>query len=249
MNRPGWLKRIAAALIVLLAGPALVAAFGPVSLSGDWRTADRSRSGLAPDPAHTPEAVVQVYAARAFHWRGIFGVHTWIATKPRGAPHYTVHEVLGWRARHGGNAVASRPGTPDRNWFGSRPEVLRELRGAEAEALIPRIEAAVASYPHPRRYVLWPGPNSNTFVAHVARRVPGLAVDLPPTAIGKDYLAGGGVLDRAPSNTGWQLSLFGLLGVTLALEEGVELNVLGLALGVDPLDLALRLPGLGRVGL
>ena len=35
----------------------------------DWRTASREPAGLAPDPATTQEAVVQVYAARAVRWR------------------------------------------------------------------------------------------------------------------------------------------------------------------------------------
>ena len=36
---------------------------------------------------------------------------------------------------------------------------------------------------------------------------------------------------------------------TYQVEEGLEFNFLGLAFGVDPLDLALRLPVVGRVGL
>jgi len=244
-----WPTRFVSALTVLLVAPLLVSACGASRLGSDWRTADRSSAALAPDPATTPEAVVQVYAARAFDWRGIFAVHTWIALKPEGADRFTVHQVLGWRARHGGLAVVSHQDTPDRRWYGASPELLRDLRGAAAQALIPRIEAAVASYPYAHEYVLWPGPNSNTFVAHVAREVPGLGVDLPPTAIGKDYLAGGRLFGPAPSNTGFQVSLFGVLGLTVAREEGVELNLLTLGLGVDPLDLALRLPGIGRLGL
>ena len=38
----------------------------------DWRTASREPVGTAPDPATTPEAVIQVYAARAYGWRGFF---------------------------------------------------------------------------------------------------------------------------------------------------------------------------------
>jgi hypothetical protein len=115
--------------------------------------------------------------------------------------------------------------------------------------MIDRIEAAVSAYPYGNTYRVWPGPNSNTFTAFVARRVPELGLDLPPTAIGKDYLASGQVLDRMPSGTGWQISLFGLLGLGLAWEEGIEFNLLGLSVGIDVNDLALRLPGLGRVGL
>ena len=49
-----------------------------------WSRADLSSAGLAPDPARAPEAIVQVYAARTYGWRGIFGIHTWIALKDAG---------------------------------------------------------------------------------------------------------------------------------------------------------------------
>ena len=57
------------------------------------------RSGL--DPATTPEAVIQVYAARAVSWRGVFSMHTWIAVKPSGAPRYARYEVLGFGVAKG----------------------------------------------------------------------------------------------------------------------------------------------------
>jgi len=50
-----------------------------------------------------------------------------------------------------------------------------------------------------------------------------------------------------PNGTGWQFSLLGLLGIGFAREEGVELNLLGLSAGIDFNDLALRLPGVGRL--
>ena len=40
---------------------------------------------------------------------------------------------------------------------------------------------------------------------------------------------------------------FGVLGVLAATEEGLEVNLLGLNFGIDPLDFALKLPGFGRV--
>ena len=72
-----------------------------------------------------------------------------------------------------------------------------------------------------------------------------LRLDLPPHALGKDYLGPTTFFGRAPSGTGWQVSLWGLLGLTLAREEGVEINLLGLGAGVDVNDLRLRLPGWG----
>ncbi len=243
------LRWILLALGVLFVGPVAALLSGEVDLDRHWSRASRVSAGIAPDPATTPEAVVQVYAARAYGWRGLFGVHSWIAVKPRDAARYTVHQVMGWHVRHGGSAVDSGAAVPDRYWFGNRPRLLAELRGAAAAAAIEAIEAAVIAYPFPDRYRLWPGPNSNTFVAYVARRVPALALDLPANAVGKDYLVEEAVFARAPSGTGIQVSLAGLAGFIAALEEGVEVNLLGLAFGLDLNRPALRLPGIGRLGL
>lgn len=221
---------------------------GTIQLGRDWRTANRASAGIAPDPAETPEAVVQVYSARALNWRGIFGVHTWIATKPEGASQYTVHQVIGWRLRRNLPALLSAPGIPDGYWFGNAPHLIAQLRGAEASRAIDEIAEAVHLYPYAHDYRLWPGPNSNTFTAFVARRVPELKVDMPVTAIGKDFPIDGAFLDRTPSGTGFQVSLFGLLGVVVARQEGLEVNVLGLSFGIDILHPALKLPFIGRLG-
>lgn len=217
-------------------------------MAGDWRTASRESAGIAPDPAETREAVVQVYAARTWGWRGNFAVHTWIAVKPTDAPAFTVYEVIGWRAYHGLSALAVHNRPADGRWFGAEPEILFDLRGPEVDAVIQRIDAAARSYPFADSYRVWPGPNSNTFTAHVVGEVPELTVDLPPTAIGKDYLTDG-ILAWTPSGTGFQMSVFGLVGLIVGLREGLEINVLGLVFGIDPDDLAVKLPMVGRVGL
>ncbi|WP_379786787.1 DUF3750 domain-containing protein [Marivibrio halodurans] len=234
-------------LILLLAGPLTMLASSGAAGS-DWRSASREIMGLAPDPVETPGAVVQVYAARAYGWRGAFGVHSWIAVKPAGADDYRSYHVLGWRARHGGNSVVTRTGPPDREWYGNPPQLIAHLEGPEAEAAIPLIEERVDAYPHARTYHVWPGPNSNTFTAWVARGIPALELDLPPTAIGKDYRPATGIVGQSVSGTGVQVSLFGLLGVTAALREGLEINIAGMTFGVDPDDMNLKLPGIGRIG-
>jgi hypothetical protein len=94
---------------------------------------------------------------------------------------------------------------------------------------------------------MWPGPNSNTFTAWVLRAVPELEADLPPTAIGKDY-SGMKLVGPAPSGRGFQFSLFGLAGLTASAVEGFEVNLLGLSFGINPFDLSLKLPLVGRVG-
>lgn len=237
------------ALLLLLLGPvgcSLVAqrAGGQTH----WSQARWASAGLAPDPSLHPEAIVQVYAARTWGWKSAFAVHSWIVVKEEGAAEYERFEVVGWGVGRGLPAVRRNLRPADGFWAGNPPEIVGEKRGPEAAALIPKIKAAVAAYPWPDRYLTWPGPNSNTFVAHVLRAVPELGVELPPTAIGKDYL-GASLLAPMPSGTGWQLSLLGLLGIGVAAQEGLEVNLLGLVVGLDPVDLAIKLPGLGRLGL
>ncbi|MCE9666035.1 DUF3750 domain-containing protein [Halomonas sp. M5N1S17] len=241
------MKKLLAFVMVLAlfgGGPLYLWWLGDIDARGDWRSANRASAGLAPALENTPEAVVQVYSARAFNWRGIFAVHAWVVTKPQGASQYTIHQVTGW----GRPTLSSRPGTPDRAWFGSTPSVHATLCGAAAERAIEQIEAVLPAYPYMDRYRAWPGPNSNTFVAWLIREVPALDAALPSTAVGKDYL-GRQVVARSPSGTGVQVSLGGYLGGAIGIEEGLEAHLGGLVVGIDPRALGIKLPGVGTLGL
>lgn len=240
MRRPASRSLLAFALVLML---------GCVTSREPWWQARRDSSGQAPDPAVTREAVIQVYAARAVRWRGVFAVHSWVAMKPAGAPNYTRYEVIGWGVDRGMPAVRVNRTGPDNYWFGARPERLVDLRGSAVDELITRVEGAVADYPYRDSYRTWPGPNSNTFIAYLGRAVPELRLKLPPTAIGKDFLPNGAPAGLSPSGTGVQVSLFGLAGVLVGWEEGVELNLLGLIFGVDVKSPGLKLPAIGRVGV
>ena len=243
-----WPLRLLGLVLLLLLGPMGVLASGTLDMHTPWQQTNNASTGQAPDPAVERRAVVQVFGARTVRWRGAFGIHPWIAVKRAGADHYTTYQVVGWRAQNGEQAlVTGSRRHPDARWYGAYPQLLADHRGTGADGMIDAIEAAVAAYPWGHEYRLWPGPNSNTFVAWVARRVPALHLDLPPTAIGKDYLGASTFVDHAPSGTGWQLSLLGLAGVTVAREEGLELNLLGLGFGIDVNDLQLRLPGFGKL--
>ena len=224
------MKFLRAALVVLLGGLASIPA----------------HAGLAPDPASTKEAVVQVYGARTMGLKGLFGVHTWIAVKPTDALHWTVYEIIGWRLRWSDSALVIRERQPDAPWFGADVELYADKRGEGVDELIARIDKLARSYPYANTYTLWPGPNSNTFVAWVARQVPELHADLPATAVGKDYL-GSKFVSTAPSGTGFQFSLAGLLGIAAGPVEGFELNILGLTFGAN--GSGVKLPMAGRLGL
>ena len=241
--------RLALWLLALLILPVLVSAGLIVSARADhWSRARWDATGMAPAPDEHREAVIQVYAARTWGWKGAFAVHSWIAFKPENAAAYDRYEVVGWGVGNGAPAVRHNLRPPDGRWAGNDPTLLLDLRGPGAAALIPRLQEAIARYPYARSYVTWPGPNSNTFTAWLGREVPELRLTLPSTAIGKDFL-GGQLAARTPSGTGLQLSLGGLLGLSVGVEEGIELNLLGLVLGVDPKRLGIKLPGIGQLGM
>lgn len=250
-----WMKRSAVTLLMLIVvagvGGSVAATLEKTGDYPDWRRAwDDSdfSAGLSPDPATHRGAVVQAFAARTWGAKKIVAVHTWVAVKPKDADVYTIHEVIGWRARRGLPVVVASERIPDRPWYGNRPTLLLDIRGVQAESLIDRISEAATSYPWANDYTAWPGPNSNTFIAWIGREVPELGLDLPSTAIGKDYVPLSKTFSAPTTGTGVQASLMGLASVSIGREQGLELNLLGLNVELDLLDLAVELPGFGRIG-
>ncbi len=157
------------------------------SSHSDWRTASRASAGIAPDPALTSEAVLQVYGADTWGWRGWFAIHTWISAKRGGEAEYTVYDVVGWRSYYGSRVLGIARDVPDRYWYGERPTLLVEHRGEGVDVLIDAVDRAARNYPWKDTYKAFPGPNSNTFTAWVSQRVPELKLELPFSAIGSGY--------------------------------------------------------------
>ena len=234
------------AIILVFVVPLLLrAAFYWTAASGPWWAADRTSAGLLPRSAADQPARVRVYAARTVSWRGLAAVHSWIVLKDAGGP-YERYDLTAW-----GEPIRLNGFAPDGRWFGQAPDEVYAADGAEAEAAIPPMREAIATYRfrHLGDYTAWPGPNSNTFVATVMAAIPHLHASLPPTAIGKDYPADGRWLALTPSRTGLRLSINGYVGLTLAWVEGFQLNLLGLVAGFDLRRPAVALPGVGRIGL
>lgn len=210
-----------------------------------WRSANWASTRTLPLASADPEARVIVYAARNGRWRSIFAVHSWIVVKPQNGE-YTRYDVTGF-----GQPVRRNSLPPDANWFSNTPEVIADIRGPVAAAAIPKIIAAIDNYAYAKfgDYRIWPGPNSNTFVATVLRSAPELQVALPPTAIGKDFRADHSVFGFTPSRTGFEVEIFGLLGFKAGWVEGIELNMFTLVTGLDIRRPAIKLPAIGRIGM
>jgi hypothetical protein len=211
-----------------------------------WRDANWSSAHMLPPADEDRQARVLVFAARAGGWKSVFAVHTWVAVKPENATAYTRYDVMGF-----GQPIRVNMHAPDAYWFGDRPRLVADVRGARAGTAIPKIEAAVKSYPYATwgSYRVWPGPNSNTFTATLLRAAPELDIAMPSEAVGRDFRADGAVAGLTGSHTGVELSLYGLLGAKLGWVEGVEVNLFGLVAGLDIRHPALKIPCVGRLGL
>lgn len=192
------------------------------------------------------EAIIRVYAARTWGPKGLFAVHSWIAMKRQGSNEFEVSQVIGWRQEYNGNVLFRETGVPVDSWWGNEATLILELQGESVESIIGQVDVAIQEYPWRSEYRLYPGPNSNTFIAWIGLQVPELGLDLPSTAVGKDWRPLYHSIGSSVSGTGLQASLFGLLGTSIGSKEGIEINVLGLNFELDLFDLALELPLFGR---
>jgi Protein of unknown function (DUF3750) len=241
------LRKVLVGLLALFLFPLAVhaALYAGKDRPASFRDADWSSVGMLPPATADRDARLLVFTGRTGRWKGIFSLHSWVVFKPANATTWSRYDVVGW-----GQPVRSNGWAPDGRWFGDVPVVLMDVRGAQAEALIPKVKAAIAEYGYNQfgDYRMWPGPNSNTFVATVLRAVPELETTLPPNAVGKDFRAYPYV-GLTDSRTGVEASLFGLIGFKLGWVEGVELNFLGLVAGLDLRHPGIKLPGFGRIGI
>ena len=123
-------------------------------------------------PRRTQQARLIVFTGTAGAWKGIFAVHSWIVFKRAGDR--ALDAATTWSA--GASRCAPTTGRSTAAGTATRRGPSPTSRGADAERLIPRVEAAVAAYSYAQAgdYRVWPGPNSNTFVAAVLRAVPEL---------------------------------------------------------------------------
>lgn len=211
-----------------------------------WRAADWTSARVLPAADADDEAAVYIMAARTGGLKGAFSVHSWIVLKKAGSGLYDRYDKVGWGAPVRKN---SRPA--DGRWYSNEPFIVRELHGRDAEAMIPRIEAAIEAYPFSRNgdYRIWPGPNSNSFVAHVLREVPQIGATLPPNATGRDFWPGIVSAGWSPGAGDVHFTIYGLAGFSIGLTSGIELHFAGLVAGFDPFRPALKVPAYGRVSL
>ena len=99
------------------------------------------------------EARLLVFTGRTGRWKGIFAVHSWVVFKPAGR-----HRLEPLRRGRLGQSGAQNGWAPDGRWYGDVPRVLVDMKGAAAEALIPKVQAAIKDYNYATHgdYRMWP---------------------------------------------------------------------------------------------
>jgi hypothetical protein len=245
-RRRPFRKTLIWALVLMFFAPALTA-FGALAYRGGpthWGQYDRSLASRLPPAASHPDARILVMSSRTRGWKGALAVHSWIVVKGENERAWRRYDVAGL-----GSPVRLNWWPPDL-WFGTYGTVVADIRGAQANALIPRVDAAIKDYQYRNYgdYRIWPGPNSNTFVATVLRAIPEVGATMPPNAVGRDFRPWP-YLGLTDSGTGVEANLWGLIGVKLGWVEGLEVNFLGLVAGLDIREPALKVPGHGRLGM
>jgi hypothetical protein len=211
-----------------------------------WSDARWTSAGLLPKATESEDAAIYIFSAMTGGLKGAVASHAWIVTKEKGAATYTRYDKVGW-----GSPIRRNHREPDAFWYSNPPRLVASVTGSRAELLIPKIEGAIAAYPYaePGGYTIWPGPNSNTFVAFVLRTVPEIGAVLPPHAVGRDYLPNGKFIHVDDDWRDLHITLRGLLGVSVGQRSGLEVHFLGLVAGLDLARPGIKIPALGRIGI
>nr|WP_289851999.1 DUF3750 domain-containing protein [Rhizobium sp. SSA_523] len=242
------MKRLVIAFTIIYLLPAFASAgwWALQDHPARWSEANWGSAGLLPKPADSRDAAIYIFSAKTGGLKGAVASHAWIVTKDKGASSYTRYDKVGW-----GSPIRRNHRPADAFWYSNAPELVTAVTGVEAELLIPKVEGAIAAYPYaePGGYTIWPGPNSNTFVAFVLRNVPELGAVLPPHAVGRDYLPDGDFLHVDADGRDVHLTIRGLIGISAGLRSGFELHCLGLVAGLDFARPGIKIPAVGRIGI
>jgi hypothetical protein len=201
-------------------------------------------------------------------WYTRFAEHTWIDLKQGSEDAWTRIEISGTMSGVVVESITAEEAREMIRW--DNPAFVLEVHYDEdARELIPRILESARSIEdygtrertemdhgwavlfrapeNGRLYDAYPGPNSNTLIAQIIDRTPGLHAELHHNAVGKDYPD----LFRAgftSSGYGVEADL-GYLGLGLGLRQGVELHAFGLTAGISLWPPALKIPLLPRIGI
>ncbi|TNF69768.1 MAG: DUF3750 domain-containing protein [Gammaproteobacteria bacterium] len=226
-------------LILFLLGPLYLLLSGKVKIGLDWRTASHAPCHFLKKYPTENEAVIVLFSAKSFNWRGAFSTHCWLATKLALDNDYTIYQVIGWNQYKNKPIVDISTGNPDKLWYNALPKIEAITIGNHNKSLIEKLKNIVNDYPYANTYHAWPGPNSNTFINYLIKELPQLNFTTPYNALGRDYYL------KLKLN---HLSILGLIGYRISFKS-FYLTLLGLTLGISFKPLGFIIPGIGLVAI
>ncbi len=178
-------------------------------------------------------------------WYTHFATHGWFDLRAEAGGPWTRVEISSPYSGMRIDEIAEWQALADERWDDRDVRVRGVLTGAKArEAARDLLERAAAYDDDLYRAI--PGPNSNTLVAALVDAVPHLRTTMHHNAVGKDFATPVGFA-RTPSKTGARLDT-PVIGVALALQEGVELHLAGLSFGVGIWPPRLEIPFVPEIG-
>jgi len=201
-------------------------------------------------------------------WYTRFAEHTWIDLKQGSEDDWTRIEISGTMSGVVIESISAEEARDPIRW--SNPAFVLEVHyDDDAREMIPMILESANSIQdfgtrelhgtedgwsitfhapeNGRLYDAWPGPNSNTLIAQIIDRTPGLHAELHHNAVGKDYPE---TFRAGITSSGYGVEAdLGLLGLGLGLRQGIEVHLFGLTAGVGLWPPALKIPLLPRIGV
>ena len=140
MRRP--IKKTVLTILAIFLLPLAVhgALYSVQSRPQSYDRADWSSTGMLPEANADRAARLLIFTGRTGRWKGIFSVHSWVVFKAENATNWNRYDVVGW-----GQPVRNNGWAPDGRWYGDAPRVLIDVHGAQAAALIPKVQTAIAS--------------------------------------------------------------------------------------------------------
>lgn len=228
--------RILVAIVALLAwasAACVVSPHGPASATTGDGLSRRDRAYVAVLSGEMPGALRDV--AR----------HSWVVANVKGPSGGFRHRRYEWL----GDASATDSDNPF-DYFGNGDVAIHGVVIDEEPSKLAEIVACLERETKSYRDLncgCWPGPNSNTFADGLIRAC-GLGIELPATAVGRDYRGPIGV-SVTEGRTGVQLETW-LGGAKIGLKEGVGADLAGLSLGLHFWPPGIEVPiNPGRIGL
>ena len=170
-------------------------------------------------------------------WYSLFADHSWIEVKKNGK--WFRLEILTENSGVVISEINQEMASANTRWS-RNVHVVSVSKDKKPASLAAQLLKVAPNYPYNKSYQAWPGPNSNTFVEWCCYEIDGLNADLYSNALGKDY-ADWFRAGLSNSSTGIELKTM-LLGGQIGLHEGVDINFLGLVIGVGTWPPRLKVP-------